>query len=153
MIRKRFHIGDTQTKSRLSFRIPESGPHANLKRTPFRDPAALLMLQNIAERLNAQGYEVTKPKTGKACHGACRVIFPDVEISVVLLVRRHQGKVEFEILTWPSQTWRQRISSRKRKSADCTKWAELCSTMQTILAADSRVESVLLRTFSESEGS
>jgi len=150
MLRKRFHIGDTQTKSRLSFRIPESQPHTNLKRTLFRDPAALPMLQNIAEGLHAQGYEVTKPKTGKACHGSCRVIFPDVEISVVLLVGRRRGKIEFEILTWPSQTLGQRISGRRMKSADCTKWAELCSAMHTILAGDSRVESVRLRTFSDS---
>jgi hypothetical protein len=153
MLRKQFHIGDTQTKSRLSFRVPESEPHTNLKRTPFRDPAALPMLQNIAEGLHAQGYEVTKPKTGKACHGACRVIFPDVEITLVLLVRRRRGKVEFEILTWPSQTLRQRISGRRMKSANCTEWAELCSAMHTILAGDSRMESVLLRTFSEAEDS
>jgi hypothetical protein len=153
MLRKRFHIGDAQTKSRLSFRILESQPHTNLKQTPFRDPAALPMLQSIAEGLHAQGYDVTKPKTGKACHGACRVIFPNVEISVVLLVRRRRGKVEFEILTWPSQTWRQRISSRKMKSADCTEWVELCSALHTILVRDSRVESVLLRTFSESKDS
>ena len=153
MFRKRFHIGDAQTKSRLSFNVPESQPHTNLKRTPFRDPAALPMLQSIADALRAQGYEVTNPKTGKGCHGACRVIFPDVEISVVLLVRRRRGKVEFDILTWPSQTLRQRSSGRRMRSADCTEWAELCSAMHTTLAGDSRVESVLLRTFSESENS
>jgi hypothetical protein len=151
MLRKRFHIGSTQTKSRLSFSVPESEPHADLKRTLFRDPAALPMLASISERLKAQGYEVTKPKTGKACHGFCRVIFPDVEIAVVLLVRRRLGKVEFEILTWPSQTLRQRISGRSMKSADCREWAELCSAVHTILVGDSRVESVVLRTFSEAE--
>jgi hypothetical protein len=153
MLRKRFHIGDTLTKSRLSFTVPESVPYSNLKRTPFRDPAALPMLQHIAEGLHAQGYKVTQPKTGKACHGVCQVIFPDVEIEVVLLVRRCRGKVEFEVLTWPSQTLRQRISGRRMKSADCTEWAELCSAMHTVLAENSRVESILLRTFSEGEDS
>jgi len=109
------------------------------------------MLQDIAEALQAQGYNTTKPKTGTACHGFCRVIFPDVEIEVVLLVQRGRGKVEFEILTWPSQTLRQRISGRSMTSADCTEWAEVCAAMQTILAGDSRVESVVLRTFSEGE--
>jgi hypothetical protein len=151
MLRKTFHIGDTQTKSRLSFSVPESEPHTNLKRTPFRDPAALPMLQSIAEGLDAQGYAVTKPKTGTACHGACRVIFPNVQIIVILLVRRRRGNVEFEILTWPSQTLRQRISGRKMKSADCNEWAELCSAMHAILAGDSRVESIVLRTFSEAD--
>ena len=93
MLRERFSIRDSQTKSRLSFKLPDAKPHKNLKRTLFRDPAALPMLQRITEGLYAQGYEVTKPKPGKACHGFCRVIFPDVEIAVVLLVRRRRGKI------------------------------------------------------------
>src|ERR1700684_3040674 len=97
--------------------------------------------------------KLTKPKTGEACHGACRVIFRDEQITVILLVRRRRGNVEFEILTWPSQTLRQRISGRKMKSADCTEWAELCSAMHTMLAGDSRVESIVSRTFSEAEHS
>jgi hypothetical protein len=107
------------------------------------------MLQTIAEGLQAQGYEVTKPKTGKVCHGFCRVILPDVEIAVVLLVRRRKRKIEFDIMSWPSQTLRQRISDRNMKSADCKEWAELCSAMHTVLTRDSRVESVVLRAFSE----
>src|SRR5580658_7902507 len=98
MLRKGFSIRDSQTKSRLSFKVPDVGPHRTLKRSLFRDPTAIPMLKQIAECLRVKGYEVTEPKPGKACHGACRVIFPDVEISVVLAVRRRQGKIEFEIL-------------------------------------------------------
>jgi hypothetical protein len=67
------------------------------------------MLKQIAESLRVKGYEVTEPKPGKACHGACRAIFPDVEVAVVLLVSRRKGKIEFRILTWPSQTLQQRL--------------------------------------------
>ncbi len=153
MLGKQFNVRDSQTKSRLSFKLPHAGLHKNLKRNLFRDPAALPMLQSITEGLHAQGYEVTRPKTGKACHGFCRVIFPDVEIAVTLLVRRRRGKIEFEILTWPSQTLRQRISGRSMKSADCREWSELCSAMNDILARDSRVESLLLRTRSDAKNS
>jgi hypothetical protein len=82
MLRKGFSIRDSQTKSRLSFRLPDVGPHRTLKRSLFRDPAAIPMLKQIAESLRVKGYEVvTEPKPGKACHGACHVIFPEVEIS------------------------------------------------------------------------
>jgi hypothetical protein len=48
------------------------------------------MLKQIAESLRVKGYEVTEPKPGKAGLGACRVIFPDVEVAVVLLVSRRK---------------------------------------------------------------
>jgi hypothetical protein len=153
MLRKTFHVGDTRTKSRLSFKVSESEPHKNLKRTLFRDPAALPMLQHITDGLHAKGYAVTRPKTGKACHGCCRVTLPDVEIDVILGVRRRIRKIEFEILTWPSQTLRQRISGHSMKSADCREWAELCSVIHTILARNSQIESLTLTTFSDGEKS
>jgi hypothetical protein len=153
MLRKRFSIHDSQTRSRLSFRLPDAESHRNLKTSLFRDPAALPMLQSITEGLHAQGYEITKPELGKACHGFCRVIFPDVEIAVVLLVRRRRGMVEFEILTWPLQTLRQRFRGRTLRSPDCREWNELCSAMNDILARDSRVESLSFRTFSDAESS
>src|SRR5437879_6107705 len=100
MLRKRFHIGKSQMKSRISFRVPDSEPHTTVKRSPFRDPAAIPTLQKITHALMADGYDVTEPKVGKACHGCCRVAFKDVEISVVLLVQRRNAKIEFEIMTW-----------------------------------------------------
>src|ERR1700730_8141721 len=126
MLRKQFTIRDSQTKSRLSFKLPDAQPHKNLKTSVFRDPAALPMLQSITELLHTQGYEVTRPKPGKAWHGSCRVIFTEFEIAVVRLVRHRRGKVEFEILTWPSQTLRQRFRGPLR-SPDCREWSELCS--------------------------
>jgi hypothetical protein len=134
MLRKRFSIGDSQTKSRFSFVVPESEPHTSLNRSAFRDPAALPMLRHIAQELQAQGYKVTERRLGKACHGACTVTFPHVEISVVLLVQRRRGKIEFEVFTWPSQTLRQRVSGRAMKSADCREWMELCLAMHSILS-------------------
>jgi hypothetical protein len=150
MLRKRFSIRDSQTKSRLSFKLPDHEQHRELKRSLFRDPAALPMLHQIVESLRVRGYEVTEPKAGKACHGGCQVVLPDVEIDVVLLVRRRRGKIEFEILTWPSQTLRQRFR-RTLKSPDCQEWAGLCSAIKGILAGDSRLESLRWGTFMEAE--
>lgn len=99
----------------------------------------------------AEGYDVTEPKVGKACHGACRVAFKDLEISVVLLVHRRNAKIEFEILTWPSQSLRQRIAGRRMPHPDCHEWAELASAIQTIVARDLQPEMVMLRTFAEAE--
>ena len=69
---------------------------------------------------------------------------------MVLAVRRRKGKIEFEILTWPSQTLRQRFR-RTLKSPDCQEWAELCSTIRDILASDRRLESLKWRAFIEAE--
>jgi hypothetical protein len=151
MLRERFSIRTSQTKSRLSFKLPEVESHQTLKRAFFRDPAAIPMLEHIAGSLRIGGYNVTKPKPGKACHGAFRVIFPQVEISVVLLVRRRRRKIEFEILTWPSQSLRQRFRGRTLTSPDCEEWAQLCSAIREILAQDSRLESLQWRTFIDAE--
>jgi hypothetical protein len=149
MLGKGFHIGKSETKSRISFRVPESEPLASVKRSPFRDPAALPTLQKISRALMAEGYDVTEPKVGKACHGACSVAFKDVEISVVLLVHRRNAKIEFEIMTWPSQSLRQRMAGRRMTHPDCQEWAELASAIQTIVASDIQPETVTLRTFAD----
>jgi len=151
MLRKRFHIGKSETKSRISFRVPESEPPTSVKRSPFRDPAAIPTLQKISRALMAEGYDVTEPKVGKACHGACRVAFKDVEISVVLLVHRRNAKIEFEIMTWPSQSLRQRMAGRRMTLPDCQEWAELASAIQTIVARDLQPETVTLRTSAEAD--
>jgi len=151
MLGKRFHVGKSETKSRISFRVPESEALISLKRSPFRDPAAIPTLRKISRALMAKGYSVTEPKVGKACHGACRVAFKDVEISVVLLVHRRNAKIEFEILTWPSQSQRQRMAGRRMTHPDCQEWAELASAIQTIVARDLQPETVTLRTFAEAE--
>jgi hypothetical protein len=151
MLRKNFHIGKSKTKSRISFRVPESEPHTNVKRSLFRDPAAIPTLQKISRALMAEGYAVTEPKVGKACHGACHVVFNDVEISVILLVRRRSGKIEFEIMTWPSQSLRQRMGARRMTHPDCQEWADLASAIYAIVARDLQPETVTLRTFAEAE--
>jgi hypothetical protein len=150
-MRKRFHIGTSKTKSRISFRVHDSEPPASVKRSLFRDPAAIPTLQKIRRALMAEGYAVTEPKVGKACHGACRVAFKDVEISVILLVHRGSAKIEFEILTWPSQSVRQRMGARRMTHPDCQEWAELASAIHAIVARDLQPETVTLRTFAEPE--
>jgi hypothetical protein len=151
MLGKRFHIAKSETKSRISFRVPDPDFHISVKRSPFRDPAALPTLRKISRALTAQGYDVTEPKVGKACHGACRVAFKDVEISVVLLVFRRNAKIEFEIMTWPGQSLRQRMAGRRMKHPDCQEWAELASAIQAIVARDLQPETVSLKTFAEAE--
>jgi|SRR5450432_1190535 hypothetical protein len=149
MLGKGFHIGKSETKSRISFRVPESEPLTGVKRSLFRDPAAIPTLQKISRALMAEGFDVTEPKVGKACHGACCVAFKDVEISVVLLVHRRNAKIEFEIMTWPSQSLRQRMAGRRMTHPDCQEWAELASAIQTIVARDIQPETVTLRTFAD----
>lgn len=149
MFRKRFHLGKSQTKSCISFRLSDSEPHSSVKRGLFRDPAAIPTLQKISRVLLAQGYDVTDPKVGKACHGSCRVVLKDMEISIVLLVHRRNGKIEFEIMTWPSQSLRQRMAGRRMTEPDCQEWAELASAIQTIVAKDLQPETVMLRTLAE----
>jgi hypothetical protein len=159
MLTKRFHIGKSQTKSCISFSMSDSmsdstsdsEPHNSVKHSLFRDPVAIPTLQKISRALVAQGYDATEPKVGKACDGACRVAFKQVEISVVLLVHRHNAKIEFEIMTWPRQSLRQRMVGRRMTHPDCEEWAELASAIQTIVARDLRPEIVMLRTFAEAE--
>src|SRR5712691_11385846 len=151
MLTKRFHIGKSQTKSCISFKVSDSEPHTSVKRSLFRDPSAIPTLQKISRALLAQGYGATEPKVGKACDGAFRVAFKDVAISVVLLVHRRHAKIEFEIMTWPSQSLRQRMLGRRMTHPDCEEWAELASAIQTIVARDLYPEMVTLRTFAEAE--
>jgi hypothetical protein len=151
MLRKHFHIGKSQTKSCISFTVSDSEPHTSVKRSLFRDPAAIPTLQKIRSALLAQGFDVTEPKVGKACHGSCRVAFDDLEISVVLLVHRRNAKIEFEIMTWPSQSLRRRMAGRRMTHPDCQEWAELASAIQTIVARDLQPETVMLRTFTEAD--
>lgn len=151
MLRKSFHIGKSKAKSRISFTVRDSEPSTSVKRSPFRDSAAIPTLQKISRVLMAKGYEVTEPGVGKACHGACRVTFEDVEISVILLVHRRSAQVEFEIMTWPSQSLRQRMGTRRMTHPDCQEWAELASAIHAIIARDLQPETVTLRTFAEPE--
>jgi hypothetical protein len=151
MFRKRFHIGKSQTKSRICFRMPDSEKQTNVKGSLFRDPAAIPTLRKISRALLAQGYDVSEPKVGKACHGACRVAFKDLEISVVLLVERRDAKIRFDILTWPSQSFRQRMKGRRMTHPDCQEWSELASAIQAIVARDLQPETITLRAFADAE--
>jgi hypothetical protein len=151
MLRKRFHIGKSQTKSCISFKMSDSEPDTSVKRSLFRDPAAIPTLRQITRALLAQGYEATDAKIGKACHGSFRVAFAEVEISVVLLVHRRNAKIEFEIMTWPSQSLRQRMGGRRMTHPDCQEWAELSSAIQSIVEKHLQPEKVTLRTFTEAQ--
>ena len=87
----------------------------------------------------------------EACHGWCRVAFKDVGIWVVLLVHRRNAKIEFEIMTWPSQSLRQEWWGGRMTHPDCREWAELASAIRTIVARDLQPETVALRTFAEAD--
>lgn len=131
--------------------MPDSEPQNNVKRPLFRDPAAITTLQKISRGLLAQGYDVSEPKVGKACHGFCRVAFKNVEISVLLFVERCEAKIKFEVMTWPSQSFRQRMKGRRMTQPDCEEWAELATAIRIIVARDFKPETVTLRTFAEAD--
>jgi hypothetical protein len=146
------NIGQSETKSRFSFDMPDTGQRNDSKVTVFRDPAAVPMLREIATALKTEGYDVTHPKPGKACHAACSVRFPHLVIGLVLLVQRSEGKVIFELLTWPHRSLRQRmLHGRLRSSGDCDEWSGVCSTVNAILVRDKRLGSVAAMTFAEGE--
>jgi len=110
------------------------------------------MLRDIATVLSAEGYDITEPTPGKACHAASLIRFPHVRVSLVLLVRRHDGRVAYQLLTWPSQTFAQRLSCHRLKSpGDCREWSEVCATVNAILERDERLNSVRSLSFSEGE--
>jgi hypothetical protein len=78
-------------------------------------------------------------------------VFKDVEISLVLLVHRRNAKIEFVIMTWPSQSLRQRMTGRGMTHPDCQEWAESASAIHTIVARDLQPETVTLTTFAEGD--
>lgn len=69
MFRRRFNLMDTHVKSSFRFKVPEVPGWRRLpqreRRSLFRDPAALPMLEKIIDALQVQGYSVTKPRTGR----------------------------------------------------------------------------------------
>ena len=110
------------------------------------------MLQGIASRLTARGYDVTLPMPGKACHAACSMKFPHVLVSLVLLVFRCNGCVNYELLTWPRQNVVQRWSRHRLASPeDCREWGEVCATVYDVLRDDEHLNSVRSLTFAEAE--
>jgi hypothetical protein len=44
MLGKHFHIGKSETKSCISFKVPQSESDTNVKHRLFRDPARLFLL-------------------------------------------------------------------------------------------------------------
>ena len=109
------------------------------------------MLQDIATGLGAAGLDVTDPKPGKACQAICAVRFRHVNVSLVLLVRRHNGRVGCQLLTWPFQKFAQRFSRRLKSSGDCKEWSHVCAILNDILVHDQRLRAVRSLTFSEGE--
>jgi hypothetical protein len=145
------NFGQSVTKSRFFFYVGETeAPTGDV--AAFRDPAAVPMLQGIASRLTARGYDVTPPMPGKACHAACSVKFPHVLVSLVLLVFRCNECVNYELLTWPRQNVVQRWSGHRLASPeDCREWGEVCATVDDVLRDDEHLNSVRSLTFAEAE--
>jgi hypothetical protein len=155
MLRKRFNLLDTHVKSSFEFKIREDPGWRRLpqrgRRTVFRDPVALPVLEKIGAALNARGFRATKPKVGKACHTVFNVAFDDVSIVVILHVRRRRGMVEFSILSWPYQSLTQRWRTRASSNPDFAEWEQLCTSIYDILSGEIKPESLQWMTFKESE--
>jgi len=145
---KRFSIRDSSVKSQFHFHFHDLESNGGARKRPFRDPAAVPFLTGIAERLRAQGYCVEEPKPGKACHAYLRVGFPDVQVSVILLVKRTEASLECALLTWPSQSLSQRFR-RRMATSDCDEWSQLCSVINDILVEDVAVRALRWTTFAE----
>jgi hypothetical protein len=155
MFRKRFNLMETSVKSSFKFKVREDPGWRRItprpRRSIFRDPAALPMLEKIADALTARGFSVTKPKTGAACHGWFQVAFPGFRIMVVLLTGRKRGMVEFSIQSWPSQSLRQRWRTRAATSPDSSDWDQLCREIYNVISGEIKPESLQWTTFKEAE--
>jgi hypothetical protein len=145
MFRKPVNLTDPGVKSRFRFAVREDPGWRRLpqreRRSLFRDPATMPLLTRITDALNAQGYSVTSPRTGKACHGWFQAEFATTRIMVALLVRRRRGMIACELLTWPSPSFRQQWLSRSSASLDSSQWNQLCVAIYEVLREKIKPES------------
>ena len=133
MLRKRFSLKGSKIKSRIVFRLPDCKTERHIVWKPFHDPAALPVMERLADALRQRGNNVTTPKNGKACDGCFKVTFASVTITVILLVDRTQQSVEFTLLSWPSQSLAQRLHRSAASPDEFGEWDELCSVMSKLL--------------------
>lgn len=145
------NISKSQTRSRFFFDVPDIKSQI-AEAGLFKDPAAVPMLQTVKESLSAQGFDVTDPRPGKACHASCTVRFPRLHVALVLLVQRSEGLIHFQLLTWPYQRLSQRmLHQRLQPPGDCDEWTKVCAAIGEILHRDLKLTSFMSTTFREGE--
>jgi hypothetical protein len=113
--------GTDQPKNCFTFTVPVSGSKQLVKR--FRDPIALDVLRDLAERLGAEGFTVTEAKPGKACDGGFSIRFEKFDVEVVIAAQRRADVADCWILTWCIKHIWKRASERlvsERLEAACT---------------------------------
>jgi hypothetical protein len=145
MLDKGFSLWGSRVKSRFSFQLPRAPRATELaeRRNMFRDPAALPLLQRIGDSLQTKGLVVTAPKTGKACHGCFKIHFPNVRVMIIVTVQRKGRMLQFDLRTWPFQSFVQRFRRRASTADDFEEWSQACSVLHEILAREMKPESLL----------
>ena len=133
------------------FMIPlESGlflPDRESTLPPFRDPAGPLVLTLLAEGLQRRSLKVTRPRPGKGCDAFSRISSSNFTLSLVLNVIRHQGCIQFALLTYPRRSlWRGSLTP-----SDIERWDMLCSEIESTLLADPRISKPLRLSRSDAE--
>jgi hypothetical protein len=131
---------------------PIRGNHDALDK-PFRDPAAVFVLQKIVLGLCQQGYEVTGPRHGKSCDAIVKCKFKNFGMTVVLNVsRRERGIVRFRLLTWKTRRQLSLFRPEEESTLEIEEhWGALCLAIDKQLRQITGVEPVLWLTRSEAE--
>jgi hypothetical protein len=112
--------------------LPDEAHRHKRTNQPFRDPAALVVLQKIASGLRQQGYETTEPKHGKACDAILRCEFENFGITTIINVEcRQEDVIRFRLLTWMTRGLLSRLLYRERPPSPEIKdqWNRLCSVI------------------------
>jgi len=140
--------GSDQVRSHFLFRVPVSSEaEQHVKR--FRDPLALDIFRKLANRLRAQGFDVSQAKSGSACDAIFTTRFSEFRVIAIILAKRSVGVVECDVLTWCLRPfWRHVIPQVVSES-----WIRTCSAMEQILRENPSITSLQRLSENEAEAS
>jgi hypothetical protein len=135
------------------FELPEAyypDPPAG-KHPLFRDPAGVLILRKIAERLSNRGYRTTEVRPAIAIEAGfrCRVM-DGFEIQIILGISRQKREfITCELVTYYSPSLLDRWRGRSAPAERVAEWSRLCDTISEEIVATLYATSVLWLTEAE----
>ena len=151
-------LAKCDVKNRATFAVNEGDLSPEAKGyqlvRPFRDPAAIEILQKIVSGLRANNYKVTEPKSVKAADGFVECILGQFVIYAVLLIdERDSGVIKCRLRTGQKrQSLFARLFAKRRTEslALYQQWKDLCSNIDEQLRQVVRAEQIVWLTKSES---
>lgn len=135
------------------FELPDASypDSSSEKRPPFRDPAGVVILRKIVERLSNRGYRTTKVKPALGIEAGCRCrLMDDSNIQITLGVSRRQGGlVACDLITYYSPSMRDRWRGSSASTERVAEWNRLCETINEAIVGVLHATSVLWLTEAE----